>query len=275
MRGGNCVIVSLCLLGCGLLDPLDAVNEPARRTPGGSAGNASNGGQTGNVAGQTSQAGGTETSAGSSGGGAGGAAGEGTGGSVVIDLGGMSNAGSTNAGQANAGGSSGGNGGNAGAASGGVGGTCVAAANEGGSFTGSTFDWATWPMPNAAGSGLPNPSAYDTGTAGVVLDEVTGLMWQDPESTMAFDWQGAIDHCAQLDHGGHTDWRLPSFVELISILDFTRYDPAIDPAFETTGETLWSSSLSSLGDGYYVGFFDGYSGTYDVTANLFHARCVR
>src|SRR4051812_32228555 len=30
--------------------------------------------------------------------------------------------------------------------------------------------FATWPMPNPASSGLPNPSSYDTSHTGVVID---------------------------------------------------------------------------------------------------------
>src|SRR3954468_10284223 len=35
-----------------------------------------------------------------------------------------------------------------------------------------------WPMPSAPGAGLPAPAAYDTATAGVVRDLVTGLAWR-------------------------------------------------------------------------------------------------
>src|SRR5436305_13316439 len=38
--------------------------------------------------------------------------------------------------------------------------------------------WARWPMPNARLPGLPHAQSYDTPTSEVVVDRVTGLMWQ-------------------------------------------------------------------------------------------------
>ena len=81
---------------------------------------------------------------------------------------------------------------------------------------GPTF--ANWPMPNPASAGLPNPSSYDTSIAGVVRDNVTGLMWQQTDVLTGdiTTLSGAAAYCSALRLGGFTDWRLPSRIEIVS-----------------------------------------------------------
>ncbi len=103
--------------------------------------------------------------------------------------------------------------------------------------------FAEWPMPDATPGAKFAPS-YDTSTAGVVRDAVTGLIWQrdTPASypgctatiTNAGDGcllAGARAYCANLTLGGRSDWRLPSKIELESLLDTTRQSPAANPVF--------------------------------------------
>ncbi|HEX6277045.1 MAG TPA: DUF1566 domain-containing protein [Polyangiaceae bacterium] len=108
---------------------------------------------------------------------------------------------------------------------------------------------APFPMPNPPASGLPNPQSYRTSAEGLVLDEVTGLEWQggvDRSSTdsSGFTWQDAVDHCDELEQGGYDDFRLPNRIELVSILDPSTTEPAIDEdAFpETPAETYWTGT---------------------------------
>jgi hypothetical protein len=42
-----------------------------------------------------------------------------------------------------------------------------------------------------------------------------------------YDCKEARQYCAELELGGR-DWRLPSRVDLMSIVDLRRYDPATD-----------------------------------------------
>jgi Protein of unknown function (DUF1566) len=138
--------------------------------------------------------------------------------------------------------------------------------------------WATWPVPNFASSGLPNPQSYDLKVAGTVLDQVTGLMWQrrvDP-GNVTFDEANA--KCDSLELGGYRDWRLPSRIELVSILDLAETQPSIDrDAFPATpSDWFWSSSVGSDGPttAWYVYFYFGYPKT-DERSSPFRARCVR
>ena len=53
-------------------------------------------------------------------------------------------------------------------------------------------------------------------TGEVVVDNATGLMWQDSpaNSSVQFGWQQAIDYCENLSHASFDDWRLPNVNEL-------------------------------------------------------------
>lgn len=107
-----------------------------------------------------------------------------------------------------------------------------------------TTFWASWPMPNPASSGLPNPASYTIDeAAGVVTDDVTGLMWQRSVAS-SYAWEAAVAHCDSLSLGDYDDWRLPSRIELVSLLDHTRSSPVIDvTAFPNTPSAyFWTPS---------------------------------
>jgi hypothetical protein len=132
-------------------------------------------------------------------------------------------------------------------------------------------------MPNAA-PGLPNAQSLEAEPSGVVLDRVTGLMWQQRVDERQLTFADAAQHCAELSLAGHEDWRLPSRLELVSILDTLRTQPAIDVAAfpNTPSDWFWSSTLAG-GDpqsAWYVYFYFGYPKT-DLISNQFSVRCVR
>jgi len=77
---------------------------------------------------------------------------------------------------------------------------------------------------------------------------------------------------------GHSDWRLPALEELAGIVDFSRANPSIDPAYlpNTLPAYFWSAS-SYAGDSYKawnVYFLDGPSVNY-TRKHSFYARLVR
>ena len=85
---------------------------------------------------------------------------------------------------------------------------------------------AEWPMPHGPESGFPNPMSYSVAD-GVVSDEVTRLKWEQASPLADFTWEDAARHCDALELGGFSDWRLPSTIELLSLIDFTK-TPMID-----------------------------------------------
>lgn len=116
-------------------------------------------------------------------------------------------------------------------------------------------------------------------SANVVQDTRSGLYWQDDNDAQSVEksWSDAKTYCANLSLDGQNDWRLPSYNELLSIVDYNRYDPAIVPVFENTASYYyWSSSASVDGssDAWNVNF-EGGSTVYSNESNSRHVRCVR
>ena len=118
-----------------------------------------------------------------------------------------------------------------------------------------TPGWATWPMPNAPSSGLPHPQSYDTSVDGIAIDWVTGLTWERDASIVSSAQSGmatqqleqAAAYCAGLGLAGFHDWRVPSRVELVSIMDFTRFPAENTEVFPAVAAELMSSSYRDMG----------------------------
>ena len=124
-----------------------------------------------------------------------------------------------------------------------------------------TGDDAYYADPAANDIGYPRGkgawAAYNTGRFtdngdGTVTDNATGLMWlKDPASVFtggACNWATAISSCESLSFAGYDDWRLPNIRELLSIVDYGRYngDPQGDVA---AVDKTYFSGYSAVG--YY------------------------
>ncbi len=156
--------------------------------------------------------------------------------------------------------------------------------------------FADWPMPDALAGSKVAPS-YDTGNAGIVVDKVTGLVWQrDLPATYtgcigqdtsaqgqvgdACTWSDAKKYCEGLTLAAQSDWRLPTKIELESIIDETKSNPAIDTAaFVGAPGVFWTASPSvtptvgASGVAWVVGVGSGRSQD-DSTDVAHRARCV-
>jgi hypothetical protein len=157
-------------------------------------------------------------------------------------------------------------------------------------------------------SGCTNTRFVDNGD-GTVSDRLTGLMWEQkvpgtacqrcvndqypwspgfessgvPDETASmFDWLSAVngltnDPNAQSGLAGYSDWRIPSVLELQTILDCSFGPACIDPIFgPTSGLAYWSSSsvAATLFRAWGVGFSQGVVGFSDKSTR-FHVRAVR
>ena len=81
---------------------------------------------------------------------------------------------------------------------------------------------------------------------GTVTDTSLGLMWQQATQDRKM-WQQALSDCESLSLADYTDWRLPTSKELLSIVDYGRFDPAINTAYfpNTVPSYYWSSTTSA------------------------------
>jgi len=135
-----------------------------------------------------------------------------------------------------------------------------------------------------AGVAWPVPRFTQHGD-GTTTDRLTGLMWvtdgnlvssRDP----AFDqdgtagdglvtWEHALDYVAKLNREnylGHTDWRLPNIIELVSLIDFGRMNlalPAGHPFTNINTQAFWSSTTHGIASGWT--FIVGFSGEIHTT----------
>lgn len=134
-------------------------------------------------------------------------------------------------------------------------------------------DWTSW-KPPAVPSGLtPDPSG-DT-----AYHALTGRTWQRAASATKINWAAAQALCDGLVLAGKSDWRLPTVVELISLLDLSKAAPSalIDlVAFpDTPPGAFWTGTQWST-SGMYVGvnFQMGAGGPVDAVSKNY-VRCVR
>jgi hypothetical protein len=135
-----------------------------------------------------------------------------------------------------------------------------------------------WPMPNAPGFGLPHEQQYEVISEDLALDAVTGLMWHRAVEPRFFSWEDALAHCGELELGGYDDWRLPSRLELVSILSLGFLNPSINRAVfpDTPSDWYWTSTESAEleEEAWFVYFYLG-SPNLDRKDNVFSVRCVR
>jgi len=123
----------------------------------------------------------------------------------------------------------------------------------------------------------------------VVIDEQTGLMWQDTTDNISLKhtWSDSIDYCEALNHAGYSDWRLANINELTYTLPnntFVNESSFTLPAGVTNWSPIgdyiqpyWASTSSSYRPDVEawamesVGYnYDGYN-----KDSLFNVRCVR
>ncbi len=130
-------------------------------------------------------------------------------------------------------------------------------------------EWAAWPVQ----AGAAFSSEYTS-----VRDTRTRLLWSADLSPTPLDVDAAIAFCEGLTRDGHGDWRVPTKIELITIVDPTRSGPASNPSqfSNTPSAPLWSATPSATDASRYwaVNFDDGSVVAYPKAVSFF-VRCVR
>ncbi|MEI6805751.1 MAG: DUF1566 domain-containing protein [Myxococcaceae bacterium] len=134
---------------------------------------------------------------------------------------------------------------------------------------------------------------YVSGTApnAIVTDDFTGLMWEQQVSNLTYVWNAsapagsAQSYCTGLRKGGYADWRLPTVVELQSLVDYTIATSSVInfTAFPNTPNGYFWTSLvwaANSAEPWIVGFSSNSNSgaTYfasSATAIPYSVRCVR
>jgi hypothetical protein len=117
-----------------------------------------------------------------------------------------------------------------------------------------------------------------TSTATTLTDSVTGLTWQLSPEPIEKTQAAAATYCDTLDLAGQTDWRLPTRLEYISVLDegLPNGFAMPPPVSVTTTGPHWTSSPTGTTAGASFTVNDGY-GMWTVAddSTPMLARCVR
>jgi hypothetical protein len=135
-------------------------------------------------------------------------------------------------------------------------------------------NWAEWQVPPSTA-----PTGYTDNGDGTVTDNTTGLMWQqDNSAPTTMNQSAAFTYCSTtVTAGGHHDWRLPSKIELLSIVDYGMSNPNINAVFKNTVSNIYWSSTNyapTPSGAWFVYFSDGGSSMGAMTSTHY-VRCVR
>jgi len=127
---------------------------------------------------------------------------------------------------------------------------------------------------NPAGKGLTNKyESQILQNAAVVMDNATGLMWQQAGSEKALDMKASGEYFTKLNaatFGGFNDWRLPTLEEAMSL---TEAKPAngilyIDPLFGREQQEIWTCDIFSEESRWAVNFKTGGCTAYKVVSKV-------
>jgi hypothetical protein len=138
-----------------------------------------------------------------------------------------------------------------------------------------SFDAAdSVPINDAAAS----TGGYTDNGDGTVTDTSTDLTWQQVGFSNTQTWEQALAYCEGLSLASHTDWRLPTIKELLSLLDHSRYNPAINTTYfpNAVSYGYWSSNTyaSITHFAWFVYFSSGVATTYK-DGGSYYVRAVR
>lgn len=143
---------------------------------------------------------------------------------------------------------------------------------------------------NGSGEGPSEPAVappdqYSEVAAGEVMDNYTGLVWQQDDSDSMLSWSEAVSYCENLGLNGN-QWRLPSIRELSTLVDEAEVAPAInstmfpDTQYGSSSNNWYWAIEQSGNSSWGLNFDDGFTGFNSGSAswNTFGpswARCVR
>lgn len=129
----------------------------------------------------------------------------------------------------------------------------------------------------AVRGGQPVPLDRYVVNDGTVTDTFTGLIWEYNTINNTKTWEQALAYCEGLSLAGHSDWRLPNINELNSLVDYSQYNQAMNPANSPIARNAryWSSTTLAYKTDYAWGVSLDYGIVSDAKSNKLYARAVR
>jgi|WetSurMetagenome_2_1015567.scaffolds.fasta_scaffold00050_2 hypothetical protein len=164
-----------------------------------------------------------------------------------------------------------------------------------GAFQASSFAAEACEGTGQDGAYTINAPSYTQNGDGTITDNNTGLMWQQQDDGNTYTWyeasgtanatynKSSLDVCGSLTLAGYSDWRLPAFNELVSIVDYSIAlpGPTIDSTIftDTKQAPYWASEVSAAYAATYAWALDFYYGWGKYMLNekkaARYVRCVR
>jgi len=113
----------------------------------------------------------------------------------------------------------------------------------------------------------------------MAVDGYTGLTWQDNRDVKEnlVTYKKAYHYCKELRLGGFEDWRVPTITELLTLVSYNKYKPAILGGFNFVEDNFyWSSTRykNNSTKNWGVDFRDGSSEANGISYDR-RVRCVR
>ncbi len=112
-----------------------------------------------------------------------------------------------------------------------------------------------------------------------IVTSSDGLVWQankivDAKKT----WKEALAYCKNLVYAGKNDWRLPTVHELFTLVDYAKFNPAINFSnFDQPNDaSFWTSTtyVKDVSKAVFIAFYEGHVLNEDKGSYNF-VRCVR
>lgn len=140
----------------------------------------------------------------------------------------------------------------------------------------SDFEWSSWAAPP-----VDTRVSRFVIDADSIADSLTGLKWQRLVSMEFHNWNAAKDYCKGLELAGASDWRLPTVIEITSIVDYSRIWPAFNidifPDQFPSSRSYWTATAYPRNGPMYAMELSAGIGTIAprFINDALHVRCVR
>jgi hypothetical protein len=135
-----------------------------------------------------------------------------------------------------------------------------------------TKDWS-----NSSGKGIVNDFILQK-NGKVILDRMTGLMWQQAGSLSYITFAQAEKYIMDLNRQnfiGFSDWRLPTLDEAMSLMTPKKADTLyLDKNFDRKQYWIWTSDKFSANTVWVIDFRNGYCHK-DIIGGKLYVRAVR